>query len=136
MEVITIPKWIVYIGEKDDSRKKLKRGKWMYFFENKEFVAEICKKAIDEKIVSIAKHSDSENGVSCFYINGDDITAHKRVLEFFISNNLIERCANGRFHNISFKFDEQTRAGEYGDKFESKINLEQFIDLFTGEWKI
>ena len=51
-----------------------------------------------------------------------------------IDNQLIRKTKKGRYYNMSFKFDDQTRAGEYGDNFEGKIKLEDFIDLDTGEW--
>ena len=38
------------------------------------------------------------------------------------------------YYNNSFKFDDQTRAGEYGADFEGKIKLDEFIDLKTGRW--
>ena len=40
-----------------------------------------------------------------------------------------------RLYNISLQLDDQTRAGEYGEMFQSEIKLEQFLDLYTGEWK-
>lgn len=75
-------------------------------------------------------------GVICFYLNGDDTENHKRVIQFMMSNGLIRKTKTGRYYNISFKYNEQTRAGEYGDDFEGKIKLDQFIDLNTGEWII
>lgn len=51
-----------------------------------------------------------------------------------LENNLIRRTKTGRLYNISFKFDDQTLAGEYGSDFEGKIKLEQFVDLNTGEF--
>ena len=44
------------------------------------------------------------------------------------------KTKTGRLYNISFKFDDQTRAGEYGADFKGAIKLAQFIDLNTGEW--
>eukprot|EP00461_Guttulinopsis_vulgaris_P000842 UN00842 len=64
-----------------------KCGKWMYFFTGQaghDYIAKICEKAIREGTVVQSKHSDSiTQGTSCFYINGDDKIAHKRVLTFF-----------------------------------------------------
>lgn len=110
-------------------------GKWMYFFDNKAFVANICEKAIQNGIVSICKHSDDESGVACFYLSGDDIAGHRRVIQFFIDNNLIKRTNSGRYYNISFKYDSQTRLGQYGKNFNAEIKLENFLDLSTGKWK-
>ena len=74
------------------------------------------------------------DGVICFYLNGDDIDNHRRVIEFMINNELITKKKTGRYYNNSFKFDSQTIAGEYGADFEGKIKLEKFIDLKTGAW--
>lgn len=73
-------------------------------------------------------------GVICFYLNGDDIENHKRVIQFMMDNDLIRKTKTGRYYNNSFKFDDQTRAGEYGADFEGKIKLDEFIDLKTGRW--
>ena len=56
------------------------------------------------------------------------------IFDFFLENKLIRRTKTGRLYNISFKFDEQTRAGEYGSDFKAEIKLEKFVDLDTGEW--
>ena len=52
-----------------------------------------------------------------------------------MENNLIQKTKAGKLFNISFKLDDQTRAGEYGADFKSEIKLADFIDLYTGEWK-
>lgn len=127
--------WMYYASDNVKSLKKDKCGKWMYFFDNKEFVSKICKKAVEEKIVVTAKHSNDKQGVSCFYINGDDNESHKRVIEFFLENGLIRKTKTGKLANISFKFDDQTRNGEYGERFEASIKLDMFVDLATGRMK-
>ena len=71
---------------------------------------------------------------SIMKINGDDIENHKRVIQFMMNNNLIQKTKTGRYYNNSFKFDDQTCAGEYGANFEGKIKLDEFIDLKTGRW--
>lgn len=48
---------------------------------------------------------------------------------------MIQKTKTGKLYTISFKHDDQTRAGEYGEMFQSEIKLEQFLDLYTGEWK-
>lgn len=133
METIHSMGWIFYVNDKPifDSNKV---GKWMYFFDDKNFVAEICKKAVNNHIVEEAKHSDDTAGVACFYLNCDDLDAHKRVIAYFLENNLIKKTKKGRLYNISFKFDKQTKAREYGENFHSNIKLENFINLDTGEW--
>lgn len=111
----------------------------MYFFDDQEFAKKMCQKAIAEQVCYECKCSDLEfigeqQGVICFYLNGDDVENHKRVIQFMIYNNLIRKTKSGRYYNNSFKFDDQTRAGEYGANFEGKIKLDEFIDLNTGEW--
>ena len=108
----------------------------MYFFDNKEFVNSICREAVGNNIVSQAKHTNDENGVACFYLNADDIEGHKKVIQFFLSKNLIRKTQSGKLYNISFKFDNQTLDGQYGNDFKATIKLEDFVDLYTGEFKI
>jgi len=131
--------WFWFLSGEEKHLVPDKCGKWMYFFDDQEFAQKICQKAIDEKVCYECKCTDMEltvqpTGVICFYLNGDDIENHKRVITFMMDNNLIKKTKAGRYYNISFKFDDQTRAGEYGADFEGKIKLEQFIDLQTGEW--
>lgn len=131
--------WFWFLSGKEEELEKDKCGKWMHFFDNQSFAQEICQKAIDEGACVECKCTDMEltgetTGVICFYLNGDDIDNHRRVINFMLKNSLIKKTKTGRFYNMSFKFDEQTRAGEYGADFEGKIKLEQFIDLQTEEW--
>ncbi len=135
MNIIVQNGWIFYLGDNVHLLENDKCGKWMYFFDNKDFVSKLCRKAIENGVVVESKHSDAETGVSCFYLNGNDIDGHKKVIQFFLDNNLIKRTKGGKLYNISFKFDNQTRAGEYGEDFVAEIKLEQFLDLTTGEWK-
>lgn len=131
--------WFFFLSGKEDILKPEKCGKWMFFFNDQSFAQDICQKAIDEQICYESKCLDLELtqekvGVACLYLNGDDIQNHKRVINFMIENNLIRKTKSGKFYNISFKFDSQTRAAEYGADFEGQIKLEHFIDLQTGEW--
>lgn len=128
--------WVYYINkQKQKEFDDNKVGKWMFFFCDKVFAAEICKRAVFENIVNEAKHSEADKGVCCFYLNIDDIEAHKRCLNFFLENNLIRKTKAGRLYNISFKLDNQTRNNEYGNKFKAQIKLADFIDLNTGKWR-
>ena len=47
---------------------------------------------------------------------------------------MIQRTKKGKLYNISFKLDNQTRSGEYGEAFKSSIKLSNFINLDTEEW--
>ena len=68
-----------------------------------------------------------------FYLICDDNEGHKRVLSYFVKNDLIWKTKAGKLYNISFKLDDQTRAGEYGFGVHSEIKLEKFVNLNTGE---
>lgn len=137
MRINKIGPWVYYGTERSVMLLSKNAGKWMYFFDNNDgFIAEICKKSVESGVVAEAKHSDGIRGVACFYVNGDDVDGHKKIVKFFLDNNLIPRTKSGRLKNISFKFNSQTRNGEYGKEFDAKITLDKFLDLTTGEWKI
>ena len=131
--------WYWYLTENTKLLERHKCGKWMYFFRDQKFAMDMCEKAIVENVCYECKCTDmelrgAETGVICFYLNGDDIENHRRVIRFMMDNELIQKTKTGRLYNISFKFDDQTRAGEYGADFKGVIKLAQFMDLNTGEW--
>lgn len=127
--------WVFYLGQNADSLKEETCGKWMYFFDDAEKAAKLCKEAVENGIVAEAKHSDASSGVCCFYSNGDDMEAHRRTIQFFLDHQLIRKKGDGTLYNISFKYDRQTHAGEYGEDFHPEISLNLFVDLKNGEWK-
>ncbi len=94
----------------------------------------LCAKTVEKGIVAESKHSNASEGVCCFYLNCDDIETHKKIIKFFIDNNLIRKTKAGKYYNLSFKLDSQTEDGEYGKDFNAEIKLAEFIDLSTGEW--
>lgn len=128
--------WIFYFKNKNVTFDEMKVGKWMYFFDDRKFIERICTEAIEKNIVQECKHSNNDQGVSCFYLNDDDLEGHKRVIQFFLENGMIKHTKTGRLYNISFKHDTQTHAGIYGSDYHSNIQLRQFMDLNTGEWKL
>ena len=134
MRVIKNPAWVYYLADTDPHFDETKVGKWMYFFGDRQLVEKICREAIEQNIVEECKHSNADDGVSCFYLNDDDLEGHRRVIEFFIKNDLIRKTKKGKLYNISFKHDTQTLAGEYGDDYHSDIKLEEFVNLETREW--
>lgn len=114
--------WFWYISKDEKILEREKCGKWMYFFTNQELAQQVCQKAIDEEVCYECKCTDiaiteTPQGVVCFYVNGDDLENHKRVIQFMMDNNLIRKTKTGKLYNISFKYDTQTRAGEYGTDF-------------------
>lgn len=133
MQVLNLGPWVFYIEDKPefDSHKVEKR---IYFFKDYDRASELCRRAVEEGIVLEAKHSNAGDGVSCFYLECDDMDRHKKVIQFFLDNGMIQKTKSGRLYNISFKLDAQTRAREYGEGYNGNIMLEQFLDLQTGEW--
>ena len=138
--------WVSYQDESNTAINIGKCGKWMYFFKDTpsdmNFVFEVCSDVVEQGIIKSAKHTDAQvlaekgTGVACFYFECDDIETHKKIISFFIDNNMIRKTKSGKFYDISFKLDYQTLAGEYGEKFRSDLKLSHFIDLFSGEWLI
>ena len=136
MKVLEIGPWVFYLSDRWEDIDPNRCGKWMYFFADKEYASNLCWEAVQNGVVAEAKHNNDSQGVCCFYLNSDDIEGHKRTIQFFLDNNLIRRTKTGKLYNISFKLDEQTEAGEYGESFHGQIKLDMFMDLSTGEWKI
>ena len=149
MKRMETPWWIFYIAE-DACFDDNKVGKWMYFFygvEGANFVDNVCKEVVEKELVKEAKYTNplsfglnpnasrADSGVACFYLNIDDMEGHRKIINYFIEHNMIQKTKAGKFYNIPFKLDKQTTAGEYGKAFVSKLNLDMFIDLSTGEWK-
>lgn len=131
--------WCYFFSEAYQQIDEGKCGKWMYFFSDQAFAEQICEKAVDSNICYVCKCTDMQltrkkSGVLCFYLDGYDDKSHKRVIQFMLDNDLIQRTKTGKYYNISFKFDSQTKANEYGSDFKEKIRLSDFIDLSTGEW--
>lgn len=131
--------WLWFDSGAERNIDKNKVGKWMVFFSDQDFAIDICEQAMSENICYRCKCTDlsvrnEQNGVICFYLEGDDIESHRKVIEFMIKNNLIRKTKAGKLYNISFKFDRQTRAKEYGDSFAAEIKMDQFIDVNTGDW--
>lgn len=128
--------WVYYVSENHTEEKydPNKVGKWMYFFTNKNFIDRVCLEAVERGIVNSAKYNNKVRGIASFYINGDDLVAHKRVLNYFLKRHLIPKGKYSKFRDISFEFDSQTLFEEYGNEFQAKIKLSDFIDLETGNW--
>ncbi len=135
MEIVSNIAWVFYVNpESASSFEDDKVGKWMYFFTDRKTAEKVCKEAVEKNIVAESKHSNASEGVCCFYLNCDDIETHKKIIKFFIDNNLIRKTKAGKYYNLSFKLDSQTEEGEYGKDFKAEIKLAEFIDLGTGEW--
>lgn len=130
VEKIEMGGWVFYLDtEKEPTLHTPYVGKWMYFFDKNgaDFADRICKEAVESGAVAEAKHTNNEmlalvsTGVCCFYCNGIDKEAHKKIIAFMLKNEMIQRTKTGRLYNISFKLDAQT------------IQREQVVDELTGK---
>ncbi len=138
MEILNLGGWRFYVGNESYFSKE-KVGKWMYFFrgeEGRKFTEDCCRETVEKGIVQESKLSDNNEGVACFYLNIDDIEGHKRIIQYFLDHEMIRRTKTGKLYNISFKLDNQTDAGAYGNDFKAELKLDNLINLNTGEWII
>ncbi len=56
---ISLDGWIFYMSEDKSNLDQHKCGKWMHFFNNKEFAVHICEEAVANGICVEAKHTDA-----------------------------------------------------------------------------
>ncbi|MFH0068407.1 hypothetical protein [Peribacillus sp. NPDC056705] len=105
---------------------------------------ELILKAIKQGITPLIKHTDLDtldfnprskdsSWVIVWYSN-DEEKALKGLAKFLIDHGLVAKTKSGRYYNISFKYDKQTRNGEYAEQFKSSISLKDLIDLNTGKF--
>lgn len=140
VEMIDTKYWRYFINNEFTDIERKYVGKWMYFFDFKDrnrYVT-LVKDAVASGSVRMAKLSFNESsprnpkqGVICFYVDGRDIVAQKRCLQFMLTHDLISHKQNGDLYNISFKFDNQTLAGQYGSDFKASLKLADIMDLHT-----
>ncbi len=133
MKTVNFGGWIFYystveLSNLDDN----KVGKWIIYFNDVNWAKDTCTQAITNNIIHTCKHSDNDNGIICFYLNFDDIASHKKLINWLINKNMIQKTKDGKYYNISFKLDEQTLSNQYGKDFKPSIKLSDFIDLKTG----
>lgn len=108
--------WSYYIDvDRARSLEDHKSGKWMHFFNDISFAAAICRKAVLEGTVAECKHTSASAtndgcGAICFYLNADDLEAHRRTLTFMLKNDLIRRTKAGKLYNIDLTLREISEA--------------------------
>lgn len=88
--------------------------------------------ALDSGRVDTSYQRDST--VCLLHCNSKDHEAMKDILKYLIATNKILKTQAGKLYNISYKFNAQSQAGLTGDKFVALIKLEDFVDLYTGEF--
>lgn len=113
MKTLTNLDWIYYVGNTSELIED-KVGKWMYFFKESDdinYIKKLCADAVEQGIVQEAKHTNpnsigltphgtTDSGVCCFYLNCDDIEGHKKILSYFIKNNMIRKTKTSDFINL------------------------------------
>ena len=75
-----------------------------------------------------------ESTVCLLHCNSKDRNAMKDILKYLLATNKIPKTQAGKLYNISYKFNAQSQAGLTGDRFVALIKLEDYVDLYTGEF--
>ncbi|MGD6816637.1 hypothetical protein ACQCVE_06090 [Metabacillus sp. 113a] len=121
-------------------------GKFMTFVQEdiSNETQELILKAIKQGVTPLVKHTDpdmlafnpfaKDGSLVIIWYSTDDEKALKGVAKFLVDNGLVPKTKAGKYYNISFKYDEQTRNGKYGDQFKPSISLKDLMDLNTGEF--
>lgn len=119
-------------------------GKFMTFVQDdiSNELQELILKAIKQGVTSFVKHTDPDmlafnphaknRSLAIIWYSTDEEKALKGVAKFLINHELVPETKAGKYYNISFKYDEQTRNGEYGEQFKPSISLKDLMDLNTG----
>lgn len=101
-------------------------GYWSVIFNDLSIAESLCKNTILSGASVCAKHSDSDNGLCCFYINGNEVDSQVKLISFLKENGLLRKTSNGVYYDISFKYEDS----------KSKRLLSQFINLNTGNFLV
>ncbi|PFC97095.1 hypothetical protein [Bacillus cereus] len=128
-------------------------GKFMTFVKDdiSDEMQELILKAIKQGVTPFIKHTDPERlkrtgiikpfnpyakdgTLAIIWYSTDEEKDLKNLAKFLIDNGLVPKTKAGKYYNISFKYDEQTRNGEYGEQFKASISLKDLMDLTTGEF--
>ncbi|MDQ0481060.1 hypothetical protein [Guptibacillus hwajinpoensis] len=121
-------------------------GKFMTFVQEdiSNEMQELILKAIKQDVTPLVKHTNPDTLASNPYVRDgslaviwystDEEKALKGLAKFLIVHGLVPKTKAGKYYNISFKYDEQTRNGEYGEEFKPAISLKDLMDLNSGEF--
>ncbi|WP_226545761.1 hypothetical protein [Bacillus thuringiensis] len=105
---------------------------------------ELILKAIEQGATPFVKHNNPDTldfnpfskkgSLAIVWYSTDEKEALKRLAKFLVDNGLVPKTKAGKYYKISFKYNKQTRNGEYGEQFKPSITLEDLMDLNTGEF--
>lgn len=130
MRTIELGRWQYYCHQQLSRIQNC--GKWIYRFHGRDNAKRICQDIVQKHIVEEAKHTNADVGICCFFINGLDFAAHKRVLQYMMSNGLINKAVDGTIVNVQFSFDEQTRIEQDQRDEHVVLRVSDFVNLQTG----
>lgn len=123
--------WITYLDQDPPFTDPDAYGKWVCTFTDRSRIDHICRNAVAEHIVPESKYADAASGQCCFYLNGTDIAAQEKIIQYMILNRLIPETAYGRLDNIPFELERSTTNTSL-----IPFRLDYFINLYTGEFII
>lgn len=123
--------WITYQNPDSPFTDPDTYGKWVCTFTDRSRIDQICRNAVAEHIVPESKYTNAASGQCCFYLNGTDIAAQEKIIQYMISNKLIAVTAYGRLDNIPFELEQFTTSSS-----SIPFCLDYFINLYTKEFII
>ena len=122
--------WIYFIGNKDMIEKE--SGKWIlhnHYFDDAITILHILSTmGYNCKCATVGIMQDMTVPM-IIYCEPDDI----KIVNIMVKLDLIQKTKSGKLFNIAYKFNDQTRSGEYGNSFTAKVTLSDYVNLDTGE---
>lgn len=130
--IVRLRNYIFYVNEDELQAPTLndRCGKWIVNVGSYECATKACLSAIRCRLVKEAKHTN--DGSMCFFYINNYNEEHKKFVKFLLDRELIPKTKSGKFYNLAYKLDSQTKAGQYGRDSVSR-HLSEFIDLKTGK---
>lgn len=131
--------WKCYRSKGAPAKSPKTVGKWTYQFSDERAAMRICEEALQEGVCLECRCTDISKtkmptGVVCFYVNGDDVEEHRRVIDFMLAHGLIQKTSAGNYCDLVFKFDDATCIQSRDKNLARRVRLADFVDLTSGEW--
>ncbi len=109
-------------------------GKWIVTVKDIHSALSICVYFHSRGINCKCSTENETYMIICIYSDSSNIELNKVILRHLFTLGAIPKNKDGRYKNISFKFDEQTSSKEYGTDFHARITLEDYVNRYTGEF--
>ena len=137
------PAWTHYFDkDKEYVFKEDQCGSWQYNFNASKNqlnrVKKLCEEAVLNGVAVEVKFTNEDamflkgKGKCCFYCNGDDMDAHKKILAFFIDNNMVMKDNFGNIRNMAFCYDSTAQKRPKGSV---PVQMGDFFNLKTATLK-